>query len=224
MKQLSLINKRNRKKGVKLGRPATTFTGARQKRMGFSKSQALHITLRLRDSLPNLRSRRGAQTVKNAISGARKKGLRVIHFSILSNHLHLICEAISSKALFNAMKSFTSRLAISIRRWASLRTLYRLDEEGVGIFRGRYHTQIIKTPTQMKQALKYVLLNPAKHFKKAPYLDLYSSGVVFSAWKRLIGNELFVSTSMKRLEEKLGEFLSPPELWLTQSGWWKAKH
>jgi REP element-mobilizing transposase RayT len=232
MSQTSLFKKRKRTrvagKLVKLGRPVTTHTGARERRLEFHNSRVVHLTLRLREGLPNLRTRKGAQLVKLAILGAQNSGLRVIHFAILSNHIHLICEALSLDVLMNSMKSLTSRLGIHIRRLVKeqkhqIKRLEALDQSGLGIFRGRYNMQTIEGPTQMKHALKYVLLNPAKHFKKAPYLDLFTSAVVFEGWKKLIGHELVLMESMTTMREALKEFLSPPKLWLTQAGWMKAK-
>ncbi len=225
MKQLSLFKKKKRKRtpGVKLGRPATTYVGGRQERETLKTASPLHITLRLREGLPNLRSRKGAQIVKHAILGAQARGLRIIHFCLLSNHLHLIAEVQNSKVFYNSMKSFSIRFSIHLRRWASSKRVRELDHQGLGIFRGRYDVQIIKTPQQMKHVIKYVLLNSAKHFKKAPYIDLFSSGVLFNSWKRLIGFELPVPNQMKTLKDRLREFVSPPGLWLTEAGWMKAK-
>ncbi len=233
MSQTSLFKKRKRTrvagKLVKLGRPVTTHTGARERRSEFHNTRVVHLTLRMREGLPNLRTRKGAQIVKRAILGAQSRGLRVIHFAVLSNHIHLICEALSLNVLMNSMKSLTSRLGIYIRRWVReqephSQRLEVLDQSGLGLFRGRYNLQTITTPTQMKQALKYVLLNPAKHFKKAPYLDLFTSAVVFEDWEKLIGQKLFFNSSLSTFQRTIKEFLSPPKLWLTQAGWKKAKY
>src|SRR3954463_6850705 len=112
MQQLSMIKTRKRTRGIKWGRPVSTGTGARREREEFKKGEPLHITIKLREGLPNLRSRVGAQMVKNAIIGAQLGGMRVLHFSILSNHIHLLVEAESRRVLFNSMRSFCIRLAI----------------------------------------------------------------------------------------------------------------
>ncbi len=223
MKQLSLVKIRKVKHGVKLGRPVTTHTGGRQRRTHFSSKNPLHLVFRLREGLPNLRTRKGAQIVKNAILGAQACGLRVVHFSILSNHLHLIVESSSTKAFYGAMKSFCSRMGIHVRRLGSANLIKKLDEQGLGIFRGRYYIEEIKTPRQMKHALKYVLLNPAKHFKKAPYLDMFSSSSLFENWQKLIGYELKPTIQNKILREKLKHFLAPPKFWLTNVGWMRVR-
>jgi REP element-mobilizing transposase RayT len=232
MSQISLFKKRKRTrvagKLVKLGRPVTTHTGARERRVAFRRSRVVHLTLRLREGLPNLRTRKGAQIVKRAILGAQSRGLRVIHFSILSNHIHLICEALSLSVLMNSMKSLTSRMGIHLRRLIKEQKhhsnrLEVLDKEGLGLFRGRYNLQAIQNPAQMKQTLAYVLLNPAKHFKKAPYLDAFTSAAIFEDWQKLIGRELNLNSSLATLKKNLKEFLAPPQLWLTQAGWAKAR-
>ncbi len=222
MKQLSLTITRKRTPGIKLGRPITTHMGGRQKRTHFSSKNPLHLVLRLREGLPNLRTRKGAQIVKNAILGAQARGLRVVHFAILSNHIHLIVESSSPKAFYAAMKSFCSRIGIHVRRLSPPSLLKKLDQQGLGIFRGRYYLEEIRTPGQMKHALKYVLLNPAKHFKKAPYLDVFSSSSLFENWQKLIGYELKPTIQNKILRERLRQFLAPPKFWLTNVGWMRA--
>jgi REP element-mobilizing transposase RayT len=222
MKQLSLIKKRKRTPGVKWGRPVTTGTGARQKRQAFSSRHPLHITLRLREGLPNLRSQEGSKIVQHALRGLQKNGVRVIHFAILSNHIHLIVEAKSAEWLFAGMKSFLARLGIQLRKWASVATINRLDMLGLGLFVGRYDIQILKTPRQVRNALKYVLLNPAKHFRKAPYVDMFTPGSIVDSWKELVGQQLRAPAHSRVLRERLKSFLSPPELWLTREGWERA--
>ena len=225
MKQLSLIKPRRRTRGKSWGRPTSTFVGARKRRANlesFSSKHPLHITLRLREGLPNLRTRKGAQIVKNAIEGSQRSGIRVVHFSILSNHLHLFVECKDRQALYNSMKSFTARLGIHLRRWANKNTIGYFDKKGWGIFRGRYDVPVLKTAQEVKNGLKYVLLNPAKRFKKAPYIDKFSSAVLFQDWKRLLGQKLSRPPQTKTLSRRLNSFLSPPKLWLSRSGWMRA--
>lgn len=223
MKQLDLIKPRRKSRGVKWGRPASTFTGARKKRKTFSAAHPLHITLRLRDGLPNLRSRKGAAIVKHAMQGVQGKDLRILHFAILSNHIHLLCEGDNSQALYRAMKSFCSRMGLHNRAWAQKNVIQNLDKKGYGIFRGRYDVKVLKSPRQVKNALRYVLLNPSKHFSKNPYIDQFTSGVIFRDWKKLLGYDLSLKAiSVQKVaawKTRLNEMLSPPRLWLTSIGW-----
>ena len=58
------------------------------------------------------------------------------------------------------------------------------------VIAGRYHVQLLKSPTQVRNALRYVLLNIRKHFKQrygqAPpvKIDAASSGSQFDGWRR----------------------------------------
>jgi REP element-mobilizing transposase RayT len=72
----------------------------------------VHVTLKVADDLPNLRSPSLFAVVREAIyRGADRFGLRVIHFCVLRGHLHLIVEADSVQALARGMQGLTIRLA-----------------------------------------------------------------------------------------------------------------
>src|SRR5688572_25340410 len=59
----------------------------------------LHVTLKLVDGLPSLRSREAQAHLREALrAGADRNGFRLIHYGALSNHLHLVCEANSERA------------------------------------------------------------------------------------------------------------------------------
>ena len=75
----------------------------------------LHVTLRMRDGVCNLRTRRVFKTLVPALyfgggPGARF-ALRIVHFSVLSNHLHFIVETADTGALSHGMQSLTIRMA-----------------------------------------------------------------------------------------------------------------
>src|SRR4051812_14949743 len=63
----------------------------------FEKAAAIHVTLRVGEQVWNLRSGRAWRLVKACFAAALGRlGLRVIQFSVMGNHLHLIVEADSS--------------------------------------------------------------------------------------------------------------------------------
>src|SRR5688500_8148479 len=66
-----------------------------------------HVTLRLAAGLPNIRRGNYPAVVTDALArsrtGAANK-FRLVHYSLQSNHLHLIVEAESSDALAHGMK------------------------------------------------------------------------------------------------------------------------
>jgi len=78
----------------------------------FTKPTPAHVTLRVNDSVPSLRSSRRFAVVRKCFAASRgKSGLRLVEFTVLSNHLHLIVEADSSKSLSRGMQGLCIRLA-----------------------------------------------------------------------------------------------------------------
>jgi REP element-mobilizing transposase RayT len=156
------------------------------------------------------------------------KGLRVVHFAILSNHIHLILET-SESNLRRPLQSFGISFA---KRMNSL-----MNRAGA-VLLDRYHLHILKTPTETRRALAYVLTNEAKHrmernpreghLKFAPIavsLDPFSSAFRFREWKTLMGNRVqfqISSWSEAFIEEWYDEILSEARTWLLKSGWRKA--
>lgn len=60
----------------------------------FHRAAAVHVTLRVGDEVWNLRSGRSFRVIEQCLADALGRfGLRVIQFSVMGNHLHLIVEA-----------------------------------------------------------------------------------------------------------------------------------
>lgn len=169
-----------------------------------TKYEPVHVTLRVVRDLPNLRSRRAFGAVRTAlIAGAERFGFRLIHFAVLSNHLHLICEADDREALFAGMKGLKVRLARAINRVAQRRGT---------VFTDRYHAQVLKTPTQTRNALLYVLNNFRRHSAQAGrrlaarFVDPCSSADVFDGWRE---------------RHAVPTLLATARSWLVRWGWRK---
>ena len=65
---------------------------------------ALHTTLRMRREVWNLRTRRCFRALRHAFEqGCERFGVRVIHFSVQGNHIHMIVEAPDPQSLGRAM-------------------------------------------------------------------------------------------------------------------------
>ena len=180
------------------------------KREPFVKGRALHVTLRTLPVARNLRRMDAYQAVR---IGARvvlaRSGFRLVHFSIQSNHIHLIVEADSRAALSNGVRAFSISVAKSLNA--------KLHRRGP-VFADRYHARVIANPTQMRNALQYVLTNwlhhrPAHHVNVGE-IDPYSSGAEFLGWKELGGTRQFEpDDGFERVP------LATPALWLTREGW-----
>ncbi|MBL8897647.1 MAG: transposase, partial [Planctomycetes bacterium] len=70
------------------------------------RSEPLHITVRLADGLPSLRRGGALKVVLAALSASSDRhGMKIIHYSIQANHLHLLVEADDRKCVARAMNS-----------------------------------------------------------------------------------------------------------------------
>jgi REP element-mobilizing transposase RayT len=119
-----------------------------------TRSKAVHVTLRLVDGLPSLRRNSTTELLLGIFAAeCNKKGFRLVHFAIRGNHLHLICEADGTEELSRGVQRLASRCARRLNE--------RLGRRGC-VFRDRFHDVVISSPRQMRNVLRYVLLNEHK--------------------------------------------------------------
>jgi REP element-mobilizing transposase RayT len=132
---------------------------AHRKREKVHFRHPLHVNFKLRASI---RNKHCLKLLKRAINNSRSHGLKVIHFSLQSNHVHLILEATNNAILTKGMRSLTITFAKGMARG-------RLQLE-------RYHLHVLRSLRETRNAVHYVLFNEQKHqgLKKA-YIDQYSS-------------------------------------------------
>lgn len=196
------------------GRPNLSGLVSHGKRAVVKKSTPLHLTWRIHDDLVNLRCGESETAFKKAAAGCRKFGLRILHYSIQKDHLHLIAEADDNTALGLGMRSFGTRFGKALREIIG----------GSGrVFVGRYHLNVLDNPTKMKNALSYVLQNQAKHTRLVRHVDQYSSAPYFGKWKELFGPQMgpvLVDTS--KTPPSLPDYLSTPRSWIAREGWMRV--
>lgn len=138
-----------------------------------------HVTLRLAPGLNNLRWRAEFEVVREALAcGADRCGMRLVEFSVLSNHIHLICEADDATALGRGMQGLCVRIA---------RALNRLWKRVGTVFADRYHARELRSPREVHRVLNYVLHNAAHHGHWFHGPDSCSSGVWFDGWRHALG-------------------------------------
>ncbi|MCA9664032.1 MAG: transposase [Myxococcales bacterium] len=167
------------------GRPRKP--GAEQKvaRERFSRPAVVHVTAKVHEDVPNLRAREVARKVAVALwLGARREDFRLVHFSIQSNHLHLIVEASDWRALSRGIHALSVRVARAVNRAA---------ERKGKVFAQRYHAHILRTPTQVRNALRYVLNNRRRHQGQrqahAGWVDPLSTACWFDGYRDREPNE-----------------------------------
>ncbi len=77
----------------------------------------------------------------------------------------------------------------------------------------RYHARALRTPREVRNALRYVLLNFRKHSRSAALVDRASSGAAFDGWSRAIDG------LPDEEIDAIAASVVPAALWLTRIGW-----
>ena len=83
-----------------------------------------------------------------------RDGFRIVHFTVQSNHLHIIVEARDTMALARGMQALSIRVAKAVNRI--------LERRGP-VFADRYHAHALRTPRETANAIAYVLGNSHIH-------------------------------------------------------------
>jgi REP element-mobilizing transposase RayT len=143
---------------------------AHRRREKVTTKTPLHINFKFKTSIRNKASLR---LLKRAIINARTHGLRILHYSLQPNHVHLIIEAKDNNELTTGMKSLTVTFAKGLHKG-------RVQVQ-------RYHLHVLKTIREVKHAIHYVLFNQQKH-EKGTYstIDGYSSILQLKVARELI--------------------------------------
>ena len=124
-------------------------------RARFAKSRPLHVTIELEPGLPSLRGPLLAAVACDAIERSnRREDFRIVHVCLLSNHLHLICEAEGREALSLGVQGLNVRLAKAVNR--------QLERSG-RVIHERYHVHVLETVAEVRNAVQYVLRNAERH-------------------------------------------------------------
>jgi REP element-mobilizing transposase RayT len=115
----------------------------------------LHVTLRMKAHVWQLRSRRCFGIVERAFYRAfGRDRVRLCHFSVQHNHVHMVVEAEDAAALARALQALAIRVA---------KGLNKLMGRKGAVFSDRYHARTLRTPTEVRNVLVYVLNNARKH-------------------------------------------------------------
>ena len=187
-------------------KPSGRNCDPKRRREFFQGWKPVHVTLRVRAGLPNLRKRillaQLRETFRRACS---RPDFRLVHYSVQRNHFHLLVEAKDQQALGRGMKSIGARIARAIQR------IFALSGR---ILSGAYHAHILGSPSEVRRALGYVLLNHRKHIVQAKGtpppvgLDAASSSRWFDGFARRL------------VADRTGPVeVAPPGLWVLRKGW-----
>jgi REP element-mobilizing transposase RayT len=118
--------------------------------------------------------------LRAALCGGKERfGLRLVHYSVQSNHLHLLVEAPDRRSLSRGMQGLGVRLAKAVNR--------ALQRSG-RVFGERYNARRLKTALDVWRVLHYVLNNARRHAQqrgvalRPGWLDPCSSALYFDGW------------------------------------------
>lgn len=168
-----------------------------------AKPSPVHVSVRVRDRVWNVRSQRVRSVIDAALAGAKGwREFRVVHFSLLGDHLHFLVEAEDNRALAEGMQGLSVRIARGLNRLMGTRGT---------VFADRYHAHVLRTPAEVRNALAYVLLNHRSHMARIEKSssraipDPFSSAATFEGWREV--------------EPEPRTVTSAPQTWLLAAGW-----
>jgi REP element-mobilizing transposase RayT len=163
----------------------------------------VHVTLRVRPEVLNLRSGRSFRLIEKALVALRAaRDARVVHYSVQGNHVHLVMEADDRRALGRRVQGLEIRIARAMNRL--------MGRKRGTVFADRYHARALRTPLEVKRALEYVLKNRRHHVgARAAAIDAYSSADCFDGWRGLVPTIDRARTLLVRR----------PRSWLLRVGW-----
>jgi len=159
----------------------------------------VQVTMRVKAGLPSLRGLREYAALRGAIrAGCERGGFRLVHYSVQSNHLHLIVEGGCRSMLSRGVQGLTIRMA---------RALNRLWRRAGSVFADRYHDRILRSPSEVWNALRYVLCNARKHgaWNSRTRPDPCSSGGWFDGWNEMEPEEVVPPPTARARTWLLGE-------------------
>jgi REP element-mobilizing transposase RayT len=170
------------------------------------------VTLKARPGIASLRTVAVVRGVESAFRRMRgREGFRLVHYSIQGNHLHALVEASDRDVLGRGMKALGIRFAKAVNRALRRKGPVVLD---------RYHARMLKAPAQVRNAIRYVLLNARRHAAQARgsrtlpgpvRLDPASSSPWFGGWRWRPRDEI--------APPALAPPTSAPRTWLLSVGW-----
>ena len=125
------------------------------------------MVLRTVAGIPSLRRPDVFAAVRAAlVAGSSRFGMRIVHFSVQGNHIHLISEAHDGLSLTRGMQGLTVRIA---------RAVNRVAERSGKVFDDHYFARELCTPAEVRRAVRYVLDNAMLHAGASPRTDGCSS-------------------------------------------------
>ena len=167
-------------------------------RPALSRHHPVHAVLRVGADVTDLRGPAFGSLLASFRKGRERPGFRLVHFSVQSNHLHLLVEADDARALARGMQALAIRIAKGLNQI--------LDRHGQ-VFEDHYFAEQMKSPAQVRHTLRYVFRNFEHH----------AGGVATGSDPR--ASERFFQAAALPPDAPV----SAPKTWLLTIGWRREK-
>ncbi len=183
-------------------------------RARFSSRAPAHITLRIAADVPSLRQSAAVALVRTTLAASHTETFLILEFNVLSNHIHLLIEADDQTALTQGMRALNVRLARRLNRHFTRRG---------PVLAERYHARRLATPREVRNVLRYVLLNARHHAAQRGqrlargWLDPASSAAWFDGWSHPehADRSAYWIVQLQRIPRPT----RAPRTWLCAIGW-----
>jgi REP element-mobilizing transposase RayT len=210
MKKKNLLNI----KGA--GRKAIHDRGIRHiSRDPIKRITPLHLTIKIESKKAGIKNKNILTALHHSIKKARILGLRILHYTLEFDHVHLLVEADNNERLGRGMQSFGISFSKGINKIKQMKGR---------VFKTRYHFRKLKTLTEIKNVLKYILRNGIKHKHSSSLLNPYNSLVAINDFSKLypgfeisLNESIHKSSTLIHLRQILSTILSPPKHFLIKN-------
>ncbi|MGZ3787001.1 MAG: transposase [Bacteriovorax sp.] len=130
------------------------------------KPSSLHLTVKIKKNKAEMKNKSVFSLLKRAILNARRQGLKVIHYSLEYDHVHLLIEAENNHILGKGMQAFGGTFSKAINRMRKLKG---------GVYKHRYHFRKISSARELKNVMNYIFTNGLKHKTAKNIVNPYNS-------------------------------------------------
>jgi hypothetical protein len=191
------------------GRPGVDH----RQRAALASRYPVHVTMKLRAGLPRLRSKPEYAVLRAAFAAgcarAVRGALRLCHYAVLNDHLHLLCEAANRTALARGLQGLLIRIAKALNKLWSRRG---------SVFADRYHDHILTSPREVRNALRYVFGNGKKHAAQGQEVSVPQAMDTFTSAPWFTG---FREHIVVKGIEAIVKPVTDPATWMLREGWLK---
>jgi REP element-mobilizing transposase RayT len=171
------------------------------------RRSVVHVTCKFVPGVGRLRRYGIAGVLRAAfVRTAARQGFLICQFSIQGNHIHLVVEASSTVALARGVQGWATSVARRLNA--------ALGRRG-DVFADRYHSVLLRTPRQVRNAICYVLQNARRHGERLDRrlaIDPFSSAWWFDGWAH-------EDWRIWRRPPPDRPPVAPAESWLLTTGW-----